>query len=187
MGVYGGPNKVKGGIVFGLDGANPASYAGDSVTSLGTDYGYFGGGSSSSYTTIDRIDFSNDTATAAPKGTLSTIRDNLQGGATGSTSYGYFGGGYATGAPGSPDARSSIDRVDYSNDTPTATAKGPLSFTRTYPAATGNNSFGYWAGSQGTYSTVDRLDYSSDTTTAAVKGPLSANTYGAGATGNASY
>ena len=44
MGVYGGPNKAKGGIVFSLDGAHPASYAGDSVTSLGTDYGYFAGG-----------------------------------------------------------------------------------------------------------------------------------------------
>ena len=188
MGVFGGPNKVKGGIVFSLDGANPASYAGDSVTSLGTDYGYFGGGQSSSYTTIDRIDFSNDTATASAKGPLTTIRDNFQGGATGSTSYGYFGGGYATGAPGSPDTRSSIDRVDYSNDTPTATAKGPLSEGKYYVAAVGTNSYGYFAGGRDpAKTTVDRLDYSSDSTTAAVKGPLSANTYGHAATGNSSY
>ena len=58
MGVYGGPNKVKGGIVFSLDGANPSSYAGDLVTTYGTDYGYFAGGEPGPGTlsTVERVD-----------------------------------------------------------------------------------------------------------------------------------
>ena len=74
MGVYGGPNKAKGGIVFSLDGANPTSYAGDTPTTAGTNYGYWGGGNNPSspggLSTVDRVDYSNDTATAA---TLSLI------------------------------------------------------------------------------------------------------------------
>jgi hypothetical protein len=40
---------------------------------------------------VDRIDFSNDTATASSKGPLSAARYNLA--ATGNKYYGYFGGG----------------------------------------------------------------------------------------------
>ena len=42
--------------------------------------------------------------------------------ATGNASFGYFGGGYPN--------KSSVDRIDYSNDTATASAKGPLSLGR---------------------------------------------------------
>ena len=41
---------------------------------------------------------------------------------------------------------STVDRVDYSNDTATAVAKGPLSITRYGVSATGNADFGYFAG-----------------------------------------
>ena len=50
--------------------------------------------------------------------------------------------------------------------------------------ATGNTSFGYFAGGyppSGGMSTVDRIDYSNDTATAAVKGPLSRVTRNCGA------
>ena len=43
-------------------------------------------------------------------------------GATGSASFGYFAGGQTTGGP----RISTIDRVDYSNDTATASPKGLL-------------------------------------------------------------
>ena len=59
-------------------------------------------------------------------------------GATSNASFGYFGGGNG--------AVSTVDRIDYSNDTATAVAKGPLSVTRYKLAATGNASFGYFAG-----------------------------------------
>ena len=36
--------------------------------------------------------------------------------------FGYFGGGFST--------SSTVNRIDYSNDTPTASVRGPLSVTR---------------------------------------------------------
>ena len=50
-------------------------------------------------------------------------------GATGNTSFGYFAGG-------TTPTISTVDRVDYSNDTATAVAKGPLSSARNRLAAT---------------------------------------------------
>ena len=42
------------------------------------DYGWFGGGSGASIvSTVDRIDYSNDTATASLRGPLSAARDSL--------------------------------------------------------------------------------------------------------------
>ncbi len=94
--------------------------------------------------------------------------------------FGYFGGGYA------PGARSTVDRIDYSNDTATAIAKGPLSSVRQTLAATGTSAFGYFGGGYApstSSSTVDRIDYSNDTATAVAKGPLSAGRYDLAATG----
>ena len=60
--------------------------------------------------------------------------------ATGNASFGYFGGGMSPGI-------STVERIDYSNDTATAVAKGPLSSTRYKSnAATGNADFGYFGG-----------------------------------------
>jgi hypothetical protein len=74
------------------------------------DYGYFGGGTSAPiFSTVDRVDYSNDTATASPKGPLSAVRYRLA--ATGNSSFGYFGGGNST------PIFSTVDRIDYSNDT----------------------------------------------------------------------
>ena len=42
--------------------------------------------------------------------------------------------------------KSTVDRIDYSNDTATASPKGPLSAVDRYIEATGNASFGYFAG-----------------------------------------
>ena len=81
--------------------------------------GYFGGGNYSGLSTINRIDYSNDTATASVKGPLSVGRNQLA--AMSSGSHGYFAGGYPS------PAKSTIDRVDYLNDTATAVVKGPLS------------------------------------------------------------
>jgi hypothetical protein len=194
MGVYGGPNKVKGGIVFSLDGANPNSYAGDSPTTVGTDYGYVAGGyfegspGGGPRSDIDRIDYSNDTPTATRKSYLTFITRN-QGGAS-NQSYGYFAGGGFN----NPGAKSSVDRIDYSNDSATAVAKGPLSSPSSFIAASGNISYGYFAGGKaldGTpspwLSRIDRLDYSSDTSTAAPKGPLTGVRYGAAGAGNQDY
>jgi hypothetical protein len=146
-------------------------------------YGYFGGGNSPTFSTVDRIDYSNDTATAAVKGPLSLVRAQLA--ATGTSSFGYFGGGYISG----PGTFSTVDRIDYANDTATAAVKGPLSLAHNVLAATGTSSFGYFGGGYngGSLSVVDRIDYSNDTATAAAKGPLSSARYYLAATGTSSF
>jgi len=218
--VGGGYNIVPGGNNW-VSTVDRIDYSNDTVTAspkgplsrtIGTgcatgdkSFGYFGGGegnNNENVSTLDRIDYSNDTATALSKGPLShslrnsaassskqnanpikndtvfpasTVRDNVvpQG-----TDFGYFGGGTPSG--------SRVDRIDYSNDTATASVKGPLSLAREQLAATGNSSYGYFGGGPA-LSTVDRIDYSNDTATASVKGPLSVARYFLAATGNSSY
>ena len=76
------------------------------------------------------------------------------------------------------------------DSTSTASPKGPLGADRIYTSATGDTSYGYWAGGSAIShpgpSSIDRLDYSSDTSTASPKGPLSVGRYGlAGASSRA--
>ena len=103
---------------------------------------------------------------------------NFGSGAVATPNTGYFGGG---------DGYTTVDRIDYSNDTATASPKGPLSLARRDFAATGNSSYGYFGGGRPGYSRVDRIDYSNDTATAVAKGPLSAGRGYLAATGNSSY
>ena len=150
-----------------------ASTVRDNVVPQGTDFGYFTVGGNSNSTTINRIDYSNDTETATAKGPLSAARYATDG--TGSASHGYVGGGYGNSASG---AISSVDRLDYFNDTRNGIAKGPLSLARREYSSgpTSSSSFGYFMGGFrqiGAYSRVDRIDYSNDTATATPKGPLS--------------
>ena len=192
MGVYGGPNKVKGGIVFSLDGANPNSYAGDEPAPAGTDYGYFAGGGSGApgalgVTTVDRIDFSNDTATLAAAGNL-TEKQNFTA-ATGNQSYGYSGGGLS-----GPDTYpgTKMQRIDYSNDSAESVFKGNLTVRRQGHTATGNASYGYFIAGvnsdvPGPISTIDRIDYANDSATYTAKGPLPTAKSNTIATGNQSY
>ena len=147
-------------------------------------FGYFAGGWTPVPTTIQRIDFADDTATALSKSNISRGSQNLD--ATGNQNFGYFGGGDA---PGPNPILSTVDRLDYSNDTTDAVTKGPLSLARKALRATGNANFGYFAGGRtpGARSTVDRIDYSNDTATAVAKGPLSSTRYSNSATGDSSF
>ena len=129
-------------------------------------YGYFGGGNPSIVDTVDRIDFSNET-TSAPGNDLPQGREFLaavSGGASqrikGSRTYGYFGGG------GPPNV-STIDRIDFSNETTSAPGNN-LPQARRQLAAVSNNSYGYFAGgfAPPEVCTIDRLDFSNETTSA---------------------
>ena len=91
MATYYNPKIITNNIEFSVDAANVKSWSG--ASSLGTDYGYFGGGGGGTKSWVDRIDFSNDTATAAAKGPLNTSKRKLT--ATGNTSYGYWAGGHS--------------------------------------------------------------------------------------------
>jgi hypothetical protein len=148
-------------------------------------FGYFGGGAffpgSIIYSTIDRINYSNDLSRSLVRGPLSLQRGVIS--ATGNYNFGYFGGG---GQVTIITSVSTVDRIDYSNDTATASVRGPLSSVRQYLAATGNSNFGYFGGgAPGPLSTIDRIDYSNDTQTASVRGPLSLTNVALAATTNA--
>ena len=96
--------------------------------------------------------------------------------------FGYIGAGT------NPPHYSSVERIDYSNDTATASVRGPLSAATYLLTATGNTSFGYYAGGYNHGSRVDRIDYSNDNATASPKGPLSTNSrYSAASTGNKDF
>jgi hypothetical protein len=153
-------------------------------------HGWFGGGvgpSSSSTSTVERINFSNDTGTSNVRGSLSSARINKPT-AAGNSNYGWFGGGY-TASPGS----STVDRIDFSNDSATASVRGPLTSYKRYPTSTGNSNYGWFGGGTLaspvaiTYSAVDRIDFSNDSGTALARGSLSLARYSSTATGNSNY
>jgi len=170
----------------------PLSLARGRLAATGnSNYGWFGGGAyppstpAIIYSTVDRIDFSNDNATASPRGPLFQARNYLT--ATGNSNYGWFGGGYLP-APALPV--STVDRIDFSNDSTSASPRGPLGTgARHRFAATGNSNYGWFGAgiSPGVGSTVDRIDFSNDTGTALTRGPLSAIKYKHAATGNSNY
>jgi hypothetical protein len=148
------------------------------------DYGWFGGGSSTS--TVDRLTFRNDTSKLSERGTLSTIK--VAAGATGNDDFGWFGAGNR--ATPSVVRLSTVDRIDFADDTGTASVRGPLSLVRDQLAATGNNNYGWFAGGRNPpsgFSTVDRIDFVDDTVTASVRGPLSLARFALSATGNDNY
>ena len=160
-----------------LSVANNNGFAASGTT---TD-GWFGGGGvpggSGYISTVQRITYATDTATASVKGPLSLARaENLS--ATGdNTTYGWFGGGYSPGI----NRVSLIDRITFATDTATASVRGPMSVQRaTLAASTDNSTYGWFtAGMAYPYNlpnysitTVDRITYATDTVTASVRGGL---------------
>jgi hypothetical protein len=182
----------------------PLTLARERLSATGnSNYGWFGGGFNPSAptikSTVDRIDFSNDSATASVRGSLSVGRYSIgatSGQARSSSirlqkggNFGWFGGGY------SPTALASvtvIDRIDFSNDTPTATVRGSLTLARTSISATGNSNYGWFGGGfassiPGATNRVDRLDFSNDSSNTLSRGPLSLPRFLTAATGNTNY
>ena len=106
-------------------------------------YGYNIRGSG---TQIVRYDYASDTGASTPKGQLSAFRKELAG-ATGSQSYGYFmGGKNPSSSPSNLQLKTTIDRVDYSNDTATATPRGNLDVNATGPNDAGYRGAGGFSG-----------------------------------------
>ena len=151
--------------------------------------GWFGGGQGGN-STVNRITYATDTATASIRGSLSAAY-GYAGAATGTTSYGWFGGGYNVAAA----LLSTVQRIDYANDTAIASIRGPLSSAKYGLAAVTDITYGWYAGGKyngpggsGVYSTVDRITFATDTTTASVRGPTSVARYGsAGVTDSTLY
>ena len=150
-------------------------------------YGWWGGGGASGGKTfIERIDFSNDSGTASLRGSIITPRS--QSTATGNSNYGWFGGGSGS-IPGVAPfaAMTLVDRIDFSNDSTTASPRGPLSLARSALSATGNSNYGWFGGGFPGTSTVDRIDFANDSTSASVRGTLIDVRYNQAATGNSNY
>jgi hypothetical protein len=158
-----------------------------------SNYGWFGAGdvpgTPAATSTVDRVDFSNDSSTASPRGPLSSARTSLT--ATGNSNYGWFGGGFVPGLPAT--VVSTVDRIDFSNDSGTASLRGPLSSARRLLATTGNSNYGWFGGGQPNPSisdgvlTVDRIDFSNDNATVSPRGSLSLGRFNLAAVGNSNY
>ena len=136
------------------------------------------GGNGAGLSTVSRITYATDTATASVRGPLSSARNALA--AAGNQTDGWFGGGYYSGP------KSTVDRITYATDTATASVRGPLSLARYQLAAVGNSTNAWFGGGHaapGNVSTVDRITYATDTATASVRGPLSAARYQVAAAG----
>ena len=120
--------------------------------------------------TVEKFDFSNDSAALSPHAALIKERDSHN--ASGNLNFGYFGGGQYT------DYVSSIDRIDYSNDTVSQIATMSSPSRHSYSGSTGNSSGGYYAGGRADTGNnnddalIRRIDYSNDTENPILKGSL---------------
>jgi len=162
----------------------------DLVATGNTTDGWFGGGYEYGPPTayrsrVDRITYATDTATATVRCLLSRPIARLA--ATGTTTDGWFGGGYSD-TPG-PGVLSSVQRITYATDTAGASTRGPLATSVSVLTATGDTTYGWFAGgAPSTYSpnsTVSRITYATDTNTASLRGPLAyTDNYNGGTNGS---
>ena len=154
-------------------------------------YGWIGGGAPNFeafpfYSTIDRIDYSNDSVNARLRSFLTIAR--LRTSATGTSNFGYFGAGSFS--PASPFLTKRVDRLNHSNDTINPAIRGDLFTLATKRAGTGTANFGYFGGGYSTggagaqTSAIDRIDYSNDTATAIQRASILVGRGGIGATGD---
>jgi hypothetical protein len=171
---WAGGNGPSGSTVNRIDFANdgstptirgPLIQGRQSMGAAGNaNYGWFGGGGPSQISSIDRIDYANDSPTSSSRrGNLSIAKDTCS--ATSNPSYGWWGGGVT------PAGTSTVERIDFSNDSPTtASPRGPLTIVARVTPASGNANYGWWYGGASSTSVVSRIDYSNDTATASSRG-----------------
>ena len=89
-----------------------------------------------------------------------------------------------------PSVTAKVDRIDFSNDSITASIRGSLFTARYGLAATGNSNYGWFGGGENpanipaTVAIVERIDFSNDNATASPRGPLSSPRTSLSATSN---
>ena len=161
-------------------GGSPVSYLGAPWVATAP-FGYFAGGAGSpDYSSVQRLNYSNDTKALSFRGPLSFHRRDIRG--VGNSNFGYFCGG-RTPTP-TTTRLTTVDRIDYSNDSASASVRGPLSSTGYNGGATGNSNFGYIGGGNNN-ARVDRIQYSNDSINVSVRGSL--NRERSSATGNSNF
>ncbi len=145
-----------------------------SGNTLGTkDYGYWAGGNpvpaAADGSTVERFDYSDESANAVVKGPLA--RPSVRGSAAGNDNYGYVFGGYGhSSQPNHVTGTSQTQRIDYSNDTATAVDKALLTGNMTWGGSTGGKTSAYV--SRGGLTSVERFDFYNDTVATTPKGDL---------------
>lgn len=161
-----------------------------SSTSDNITYGWFAGGNpgpavaKNTVSTIDRITYATDTATASIRGPLNAVKYGTAG--AGNMVNGWFAGGTIDSTvPAS--VYTTVERITYATDTVTASVRGPLVTKRFNAGGTGNIYYGWFAAGYAVpaiLSSVNRVDYSNDTVTASVRGGLGRDTLEISATSN---
>jgi hypothetical protein len=161
------------------------------TTTVGTGAGTFGwfiGGQGIPFnvSTVDRVDYSNDTTTASTRGSLPQTLSEMSG--AGNANYAWVIGGRTT-AP-----TSLVHRIDYSNDSVTVPVRTPIRYTSASQASVSNNNFGWTMGGSGGFgsptssnSTVQRIEFLNDTASSILRGSLSVGRYGSIGLANAAY
>ena len=143
----------------------PAGRTGYFATVETPTYGYVGGGQAyvfpgqfPLFSTISRLDFSNETFANPGKNLPTALRSYA---CVQTNTYGYFGGGTSV---------CTINRLDFSNETISAPGKN-LPSSRSSLSGMNNISYGYFgggvtSGSPGSSSTILRLEFSNETVSA---------------------
>ena len=146
--------------------------------------GYLGfNGAAFVYTSsVDRITYATDTATASVRGPLNSTKSSA--GAAGNTT-----DGWVVGNSGAVSPANRVERITYATDTATASIRGSLSIGNYNMGAAGNTTDGWFGGGYGPSpgyngSAVQRITYATDTDTASVRGPLSQGRFSLAAAGN---
>jgi hypothetical protein len=155
---------VTGPPIHGLNLSQARNYLSGVFNS---DYGYFVGGGNPStptkFSTIDRLDFSNETI-STPGSKLTKIKNSQA--TVSNYDYGYICGGSEENPSPPPTYRNSctINRIDFSTDSVIEIAS-QLRTARSSSSASGNFNYGYLAGGSTTISSIDRLDFTTETVT----------------------
>ena len=143
---------------------------------VGPTAGWVGGGWTASPLTVvssvERITYATDTATATVRGPLSST--TYAQASAGTFTQGWFGGGRSA-APAYLRL-STVQRITYATDTETASVRGPLNTSPNFLGATSDQTtYGWFAGGTTAgpnLSSVERITYATDTATASLRGPL---------------
>lgn len=158
-------------------------------------------GSPSGSGTNYRINFNNDTASAAAFGVVFSP-GTYYGSSVYNSSYGYLGGGTtATGPAATSD--SNIYRFDFSSDSSVQSSRLNLDTARGNLASGQNNNFGWFFGgylgtlynstvsgppsTQNAFSLTSRMDFSADTNLTIVRGPIGQSLFAAASVSSDTY
>jgi len=174
-GGYGGPSwQAVQRITYATDTATASVRGPLNVARIGaaaagnTTDGWFAGSSyidtypsQPAKSSVDRITYATDTATAVTRGPLSSPKGTFGG--AGNTTNGWFGASYG--------GTTTVDRITYATDTATASARGPLG-SSTANTGVSNDTASWWGGG---YTPIYKITNATDTATASTRGSLSSS------------